>query len=257
MPDPNDTREINSVHTTFDILEAIKESDGATVTELAERLGISKGTVHPHLKTLLERQMVVNKNGSYELGLRFFDFGIYVKKRQELPHHARPILERLAAKTNTRAHFHIEEHGRGIVIHSVQGDNSIPLHFNTKYTVGPWKYLHATAGGKAIIQMMSRDRIGEVIDRWGLPQRTENTITDLNGLLEEIERDRERGYSICRSEDVDGQWAYGAPISNTEGTYRSISVSGPKMRIRAKQDEIINELLEAINEFELGLVYDP
>ena len=70
---------INSDETLFDLVELLRELDGAGVTELAERLGIAKSTVHGHLTTLRRRGFAVKRGGRYELGLRFFEYGQYVR----------------------------------------------------------------------------------------------------------------------------------------------------------------------------------
>ena len=48
-------RGIKSDETLFDIVELLRETDGAGVTEVADRLDVAKSTVHGHLTTLLDR----------------------------------------------------------------------------------------------------------------------------------------------------------------------------------------------------------
>ena len=47
---------VHSVHLAIDVLEAVAFSDDELgVTQIAERLSMTKGSVHRHLQTLVER----------------------------------------------------------------------------------------------------------------------------------------------------------------------------------------------------------
>lgn len=44
------------------------------------------------------------------------------------------------------------------------------------YQVGRYFYMHNSANGKVMLARVSDDRVTEILNQWGLPAVTENTI---------------------------------------------------------------------------------
>ena len=63
--DGNASRTVQTVKTSFQILDFLEERDKAGVTEIAEALDISKSAVHRHLTTLVDQGRVTNIDGYY------------------------------------------------------------------------------------------------------------------------------------------------------------------------------------------------
>lgn len=59
---------IAATETAFAILDAVHRSEGASAADIAERVGLSRGGVYKHLRTLLDVGAVVNHDGVYEIG---------------------------------------------------------------------------------------------------------------------------------------------------------------------------------------------
>jgi len=79
---------------------------------------------------------------------------------------------------------------------------------------------------------MSSARVDEIIERDGLPEQTERTITDRATLLEELEGIRERGYSCNDQEELHGIRAVGAPVLNANGdVLGAFCLAGPRGRV--------------------------
>ena len=114
-----------------------------------------------------------------------------------------------------------------------------------------------TALGKALLAQLPDDEIERIVERHGLPAATENTITEVEPLLEEIERVREQGYSIEDEEHHDGIQAIGVPVPYVENppVFTAISVSGPKSRIKTNIQELLNEIQSTVNVIELEYEY--
>lgn len=62
------SRDIQSLHRAFDILEAIGEGRDLGVTELARKTSLPVSTVHNLLRTMAKRHYVVGFGGRYNLG---------------------------------------------------------------------------------------------------------------------------------------------------------------------------------------------
>ncbi len=247
---PEDSRTLKSTKTTLELIDVLQELDGARVTELAEAVGKSPSTIHSHLATLEEQEYLVREGDIYTLGLRFLDLGDYVQNRTKGFRTAKSYTEQMADETECRAVFVVEEHGRGVYLHTYSGKHAVWQYS----TVGKRFYLHQTASGKALLSQVSKARLEQIIDRWGLPAKTENTITERSHLLEELEMIRERGYSFNREEQLDGVKAVGVPVSDSnDRVIGAFSVASPANRMSEEwfEDELPSIALGVANEFEL------
>lgn len=245
---------LKAADTMFAVVEAVRELDGARVTEVAEETGLAKSTVHRHLKSLEKHQFVIKEGDTYQIGLRFLNYGEYARARRNVYQLARPLVDDLAAQTDERALFMVEEHGHAVYLYRGVGSHAV----QTDSRTGTYRYLHTIAGGKAILAHLPDERVEEILDRWGLPAKTENTITDRDTLFEELADIRERDVAFNDEETIEGLRAIAVPVVGSNGTvYGALSVSGPTHRIRGDwfEEEIPNLLLGTANELELNLKY--
>jgi DNA-binding IclR family transcriptional regulator len=65
---------IKAAETSFEILDIISESGGATAIEIADRLGLSRGGVYKHIRTLQHVGAIENEGGTYVIGHRIAYF---------------------------------------------------------------------------------------------------------------------------------------------------------------------------------------
>lgn len=254
MSDPTNNRSVKSTRTTFRIIEALEASDGARLTDLAAELDLAKSTVHQQLSALAELGYVVQEGKQYQLGLKFLDLGGYVRARKPAYKLAEPLVEELAEETGERAQFFAEEHGRAIYIHTKQGEHAV----QADRRVGKQRYLHSSAGGKAILAHLPEEEIEAVIDQWGLPQETENTHTTRESLFEDLAEICDRGYSLNKAESISGLWSVGVPVMGPDGLpVGAFSISGPRHRMKTDRihEEIVDLLLGTANELELNIEY--
>lgn len=255
MPTDANRRTLATTETSLRVVNKLKELDGARVTELAEEMDLAASTVHSHLATLEKTEYVVKEGDRYCLGLRFLNLGEYVRQNNEYFSLAKSKVDQLAAETGGRGHFIVEEHGRGIYVYTKSGEHAV----ETFSRDGRRLYLHQTAAGKAILAYLPRERVREIIDRQGLPRRTDNTIIDPDDLFEELEAVRERdGIAFNEEEQIRGVRAVGAPVQDAaDGVIGSLSVSGPTHRMKGERlhEEVPDVVLGTANELELGIKY--
>ncbi|WP_135304781.1 IclR family transcriptional regulator [Haloarcula amylovorans] len=243
---------VKSIAKTLRIIQVVQELDGAKVTEIAEKLDISKSTAHNHLATLEQFEYVVKEGEEYNLGLRFLDHGEHALMRDSRLELVESKVEQVATETGELCQFMIEEHGKGVVVFRREGANAV----ETKLRAGARLHLHHTTAGKAILSAQSAARVEEFAQRHGLPAKTENTITNVDELLEELARINERGYAFDKEEHIEGLHAIAVPIYTDEGqVLGALSVAAPSYRLRSDQQEteLTDLLLGVANEIELNL----
>jgi len=73
---------------------------------------------------------------------------------------------------------------------------------------------------------------------------------DRTNQLDEIRR---RGWSLSDGESVEGVAAVAAPICHDAGIAAAVCISGPRKRIRATQDRLLDSIVEVANEIEKAL----
>ncbi|MHC3378141.1 IclR family transcriptional regulator [Haloarcula sp. H-GB5] len=245
---------VKSAETTFEVLDALKDLDGAGVTELARHLDIPKSTVHNYLSTLEQEEYVVNRDGVYEVGLRFLELGAYARHRERLFGIAKPEVDRLAEETGELANILVEEHGRGSYLYRARGDKAVQV----KAHVGTRVPLHTTALGKAILAHMPTGRVDAIVDRHGLGGEASNSISNRAELEQALADVRERGVAFDDEERLEGLRCVAAPVLNHDDEIiGAISVSGPTNRFRGDRfrEELPQKVLEVANVIELNVTY--
>jgi len=240
---------VQSVQTTFRVIESLKELGEAGVTELASDTGLAKSTVHKHLATLREESYVAADGDTYRLGARFLDLGGFVRETHYGAGRIKHRIRNLAEETGQVAHFAVPEHGRAVVLYRESGQEDVP----TRSRIGKRMHLHQTSYGKAILAHLPDHRIDAILDQPDLPTATEHTITNPDTLRKELADIRDSGYAINDKESTKGLRAIGAPVLLDDGTvFGGCSIAGPEMRI---DDDKIDDLLRITKQLELEIKY--
>lgn len=254
MTETDDSGPIKSSATQFALVEAIRERGDAGVSELARELEVSKSTVHRHLTTLADHGYVIKEDGRYRLSLTFLDVASQVRNRREPYRRIKQTVFDLAYETGELVSFVVEEDDWGVFLYRVQGAEGV----ESDAYVGKHAHLHHTSAGKALLSSLPDERIREIVERRGLPPKTDATITDEAELFDEIETIRERGVALAAGEHTKGLSSVGAPVTLPNGeVLGGLSVAGPSFRLEGERFEetLPNELLGVVNEFELNVAY--
>jgi DNA-binding IclR family transcriptional regulator len=238
----------------MEIIGYLQQKNGAGVTEIATDLDLAKSTVHRHLSTLNGTGHVVKDGDMYKLGLKFLGIGEYLRNRSRPYRMAKSAVEELAAETEERTQFIVEENGWAVYVHRERGKHAVL----TDPGIGRRVPIHCISAGKAVLAKLPEERVHEIIDCHGLPELTPNTITQREELLEELERIRERGYAFNNQENIEKLRAVGVAFDRPDGTVvGAFSVSGPIHRMKNSwyRQDIPDMLLGMANELELNIEY--
>jgi len=246
---------IKTTMTTLDVIEEIREQEGAQTAEIAESLGMARSTIHKHLKTLQGRGYVRKIAGEYRLGLQFLNLGEHARTRWPWYSLIREAVADLGDRTDEDVDFVVEEKGRVYTLcESYHKWEKYPdAGSGYRVDLGDWYYMHAVASGKAILATYSKEEVRAVVERWGLSALTDNTITDIDELFAELETVREQGYAIGDEEYVSGLRTVSKAVSPPEGAVLgALSVSGPAYRMTGAvlHEEIVSVLEDVVAHLE-------
>lgn len=246
---PNTTgRILKTTESSLQIIKMVVQQGGATATELTEKLDLAHSTVHNHLNTLSQYGYIVEENNTYYAGAKFCHIGDYVRRRKPGYRIAGDIVAELAEKTELEADFAIEENGHVISI-SNELNFSNTSHFLTD---GRFFYAHSTASGKAMLAEYSRDYVKRIVQQWGLPKQTEQTIQTEEELFEELEWVRENGFATNDEEAIEGLWSISKVVKTPIGdVLGSLNLSAPTyLHDPEIRESAVKTLKEKVKTFE-------
>jgi DNA-binding IclR family transcriptional regulator len=237
---------IQSIERAVSILNAFSPEDPELgVTELAERLGLHKSTVHRFMVNLDAAGLVERnpRTGRYRLGLRIFELGGLVMQQMNLWDEALPFLEGLVHDTGETGHLAVLDGGEAIYIERVEARRALRV----PSAIGRGYPAHATNLGKVLLADLPRERVEQIVAERGLAAYTPHTITDLQRLEAELERIRALGYAIDNEEYDEGLRCIGAPVRDHSGyVVAALGIGGPVTRITPDRvDELADLVMTA------------
>jgi DNA-binding IclR family transcriptional regulator len=179
------------------------------VTEIADRLGLAKPTVHGLLRTLEAHELIAQDpdTGKYSLGPGVLQLGNAYLDGSDLRARSLRWAEGLAQQANEAVWVATLSGSRVIVLHHVfRPDNTVQI-----LEVGaaiPW---HACALGHAIVASLSAAQRGQALTA-DLTPLTGQTKTTRSALTRALNQVRVAGYAIENEEATVGDAGIAAPI---------------------------------------------
>ncbi|MBP8625516.1 MAG: IclR family transcriptional regulator [Syntrophorhabdaceae bacterium] len=187
----------------FDIIRLMVEDyNPLGVTEISKRLSISKSTVFGILKALEDENLIIkdSSNKKYLIGPGLFELSKKVFKGGELANISRPYLERLVKEVDETVFLCIRENDKVETLDVIEARKAVKI----TSPVGIKMPITASVLCKTFLSPMDNDDIRDFLSRKGLPKYTENSITDIERFIEEIEKTRKLGYSLDLEEYLRG-----------------------------------------------------
>jgi DNA-binding IclR family transcriptional regulator len=214
MPEgkPGKKYNVPAIVKTFAIIESLAEqSKPMGVSDLCKLVGIPKTSAFFILNTL-EANEYINKteDGKYKLGTKFLSISASILNKMDIRELARPFMQKLLDGTRFTVHMAILDKGEALFIEKLENQSFVKF---TTY-IGQRQMLHVSGVGKALAAYLPSELIDEIVTAKGLPQITDNTITNANEFKTVLESIRKQGYSVEDEEGEIGVRCIGAPIFN-------------------------------------------
>ncbi|QDC23843.1 IclR family transcriptional regulator [Georgenia yuyongxinii] len=210
----------------MDLLETLTDLGGdAALSELAASSALPLPTIHRLMRTLVLRGYARQlPSRRYTLGPRLIRLGESVGS--QLGAGAKPYLQRLVGELGESANLAMID--RDMAVYVAQASSTHSVRMFTE--VGRRVFCHSTGVGKAVLAPLPDTTIREIVGRVGMPPATEATITDVDELIAEMERIRERGFAMDDGEQDVGVRCFAVPVPGAP-TRTAVSVSGPIARV--------------------------
>ncbi|WP_194244189.1 IclR family transcriptional regulator [Nonomuraea phyllanthi] len=233
---------VQSVERALDVLEALAEHGGAAgLSEIAARTGLPYGTIHRLLRTLLARGYVRQETDKrYALGGGLVRLGGIAESMVGV--WAQPYLTKMVELSGETANLAVLEGDFVVYVAQVPSPRRLRMFAEVGRRVLP----HSTAVGKVLLAGRPAAEAVAVFERTGMPRRTPRTITDMTGMLAELDLVRDRGHAMDLGEEELGVHCLAVPVWDGDRVVAAMSVSGPAERIDALDREDLAEGMRKI-----------
>lgn len=198
------------------------------VSEISDRLGLTRPTVHGLLQTLQAHGFVEQDRESdkYQLGPGLLQLGNSYLDLNELRSRSLVHAERLAGRADAAVRVGVM-HGDSVVIvhHAFRPDSTLQI-----LEVGAELPLHASALGKAMLAYSSEQALTDLLAE-PLTRLTSRTLSAA-ALRDQLADVRERGFAYERDEAILGESSIASAIFDHSGhAVGAIGVVGDTERI--------------------------
>ena len=241
----NDSVIIKSVDHALTVIDYIYQTgEEVSITQISKDLGMHKSTVYRILTTLQYHGYVMKNpdNDKYYLSLKLFIIGSSIQNQIVIGKIVEPYINQLKERFGEAVNVSIlsvDDNGayQSIIVAKSKSDFSI----NANTAVGSVTECYCCSVGKCLLAFSDNIDL-DVYKRIPMKRFTDNTITDVKSLKEEIRKIREQGYSIDDEEEERGLFCIGAPILVDGKAIAAVSLSGPYIRMKDRFDEKVAEV---------------
>jgi len=238
---------VHSVENALDLLDAICDEGGeARVSQLSQRLGMSKTSVFRLLATFEGRGFVERSDDSlkYRLGLSACEMGQKIIARMGVLRKARPAMERLARQCNESIYFMVRRNDDLLMLDMVDSPQQVKIAPLT----GRRFPLAATPAGRIFQAFGARP----AVDNGKAPEEKPPPVA------EELAVIRRRGLCVDEHGFGEGVTCLAVPLLNAKGEVAAVlALLGPAFRmLPARIDgELLQPLREAAAVISAGFGY--
>ncbi|GAD89724.1 IclR family transcriptional regulator KdgR [Vibrio halioticoli NBRC 102217] len=220
---------VSSVLKVFSILQALAEQKDISVSELSQRLMMSKATTYRFLQTMKTLGFVSQEDESekYALTLKLFELGAKALEYVDLIDIADKEMQEITRLTNETVHLGALDEGAIIYLHKIDSSYNLRMHSR----VGRRNPLYSTAIGKILLSGKTDEEAIEILKPVEFIRHTEKTHQNIEQLMQEVHQVRIQHYGEDNEEQEPGLRCIGAPIYDRFGNIiASVSVSFPTIR---------------------------
>ncbi|MCA1219786.1 IclR family transcriptional regulator [Streptomyces sp. 8L] len=227
------------VDKAMEVLEALVEGGGGPhrLAELARRTGLTKPTVHRHLRTMAEHGFAQPaEGGSYRPGPRLLGLAAAALDAGEDLRLARPVLADLRQRTGLLAYYAVRDAGDAVFLELSEPARE----YRMGTRPGGRAPLHRTAAGLAMLSALPAEEAAGLLDA---SAPAPNEPLAVRAALAEAVR---LGYALDDEWEEDDARAAAAPVLDGEGrVVGAIAVRGLTFALDDAAVEVFGPMVRA------------
>ncbi|MBU6266746.1 MAG: IclR family transcriptional regulator [Sphingomonadales bacterium] len=217
---------------------------GATVTELAQNVRLSRPTVFRLLLSLMQTGFVEKVESRYKLGWKIARLGGRADLRAVIVARVQPHLDRIAGLLNETVNFAwVKGDARFELVGEASGARLLTV---ARGYVGRDLPLHASAMGKLSLAELDDASVRALLAP-ELPQVAPATITSREALIRALAQVRRDGFATSHEELEESLFALAVAVRTVAGRLIGmLAVTGPSPRMVVQDPHVIAMRLEAV-----------
>jgi DNA-binding IclR family transcriptional regulator len=183
--------------------------------------------------------------GAYRFGPKLREYGNRVHVGTDLRLEALPIMEQLRDATGETVNLTAREGDEVVYIERALSQRMMRV----EQVIGSRAPLHVTAVGKLMLAENGKQACKDYAVRTGLARYTDNTLTDIDKLIDEAETALANGYAHDNEEAELGVACIGVLIHDATNTVLGgLSISAPRERHQTQWIDLLKEAGKRISQ---------
>jgi DNA-binding IclR family transcriptional regulator len=231
-----------AIERALDLLSAFgPDTTRLSLSELAEHANIPPSTARRLLKALLAKGFIEQEplSRQYQLGMQLTRLGHIAETQSDLHRLASDPMAKLVEQLGESAYLARLAGSEVIYLMVMRSKQWVQITAEVGQAYPAW----ATASGRVLLAELSDDEVRALVPEPIAPFLGRYTIT-MDGLLAELQRIREQGYSQHAHDKMDDVSSIAAPIFGGDGKANvALTVSGPSFRFN---ETVAKEAIELI-----------
>lgn len=230
---------VSSVLKVFGILQALSEEREIGITELSQRVLMSKSTVYRFLQTMKSLGYVAqdSETEKYTLTLKLFELGAHALQNVDLIRLADVEMRELSRLTRETIHLGALDEDGIVYIHKIDSMYNLRMYSR----IGRRNPLHSTAIGKVLLAWRDAAEVDEICQQIVFTRSTTHTIGSVAELKQALAQVHAQGYGEDNEEQEEGLRCIAVPVFDRFGVVvAGLSISFPTLRFseEAKQEYV-------------------
>jgi IclR family pca regulon transcriptional regulator len=239
---------VASVGKAFAVLQSFtSEAFELTLSEIAARAGLDRGTAFRLIQTLIELGYLqaIPQSRRFRLGVACLDLGYTVLSGGTLRALAEPLLRDLVPAVSDAASLGALDGGD--VIYLARVGTGLDRHKMDRRP-GTRIPAYSAALGHIMLAQLPREEQVRRLEARPRVKLSERTLTDLDALLDRLDLVKRKGHAVSDGENAYGLRTLAAPIFDAQGQViagLSITVDATRMDMSAFRDQGLPRLIDA------------
>lgn len=201
-----------------------------SLKELVQATGLPKSSVHRQLAALVDEHLVQydRSSRSYHIGYRFMSLAFRMWQNLDLRRAATEKMRELSEEVGENTHLAVLDGNEIVYIDRIEYHQIMDIHS----AVGNRAPIHCVSLGKAMVAYQEPRRISELVASTDFVQIAENTVTDPDLYLKQLDDVRRRGFADADREHQSHLRAIAAPIRDFRNeVIAAVSITVPTFRM--------------------------
>jgi IclR family transcriptional regulator, pca regulon regulatory protein len=221
-----------------------REASALTLTDIADRTGLTRAAARRFLLTLKELGYVESDGRLFSLRPRVLDLGYSYLSSLPVWEIARPHLEELADQVRETTSASVLDGTDIVFVARVETKRIMSMTLGVGSRLPAW----ATAMGRVLLADLNRAQLNEYFDRVQLTPISEKTVTDRRQVMKIIDEARVHGWTLVDQEVEEGVRSLAVPIRAPDDGRAEAALTVCSHAFRVSVERVMDEFLPLVLE---------